>query len=953
MFHSSSIFESLAHSLPLSLLIKDASGERVFANEAYLKWRGATTSEIIGKRDEDLFPPEIAAKFAADDRRVMELGESLHSVEKTITPTGDTQWIERVKSPVLDDDGRVIGLVLLFWDVTEKIQTELSRDHEQHLLTTLLEKIPDSIYFKDLESRFLRISAAMATKFGMKSPDDAIGKTDADIFTGEHAHDAREDELQIMQTGVPIVDQVERETWPDKDDTWCMTTKLPLVDHNGNLMGTFGISRDVTELKQSQDALREALLVADSANRAKSDFLANMSHEIRTPMNAIIGMSQLLSQTRLDEEQREFVNLVSESADSLLRLLNDILDFSKIEARKLDLESIPFSLREVVGKAAQTLAMRAGEKQLELACRISPDVPDWFCGDPGRLRQILINLIGNAIKFTDVGEVVVDVTLPDGSDEGIDASTDPPAGRERSLAIRVRDTGIGIAPEHQASVLEAFTQADASTTRRFGGTGLGLSIAGQLIELMHGRLELESELGVGTTFYFTIQLPTASTRDHTKPADRLTSLAGLPVLVVDDNSTNRRILDEIFKAWQFRPTLAPSGQEAIDAQLLAASTGKGFRLVILDCMMPGMDGFEVARQIRERFDSETCKIIMLSSADRQGDLHRCRELGIARFLNKPVMQSELLDSVLQVLDVEPRLEHSSTDHTRTPCPTLRVLVAEDGIANQHVAVGMLKSLGHIPVVAADGQEAITKWSSDQFDVILMDMHMPVMDGLEATRRIRSSEASTEKHIPIIALTAAAMAQDTKACLDAGMDEYLAKPIHPNRLHEMLCRFAATIPADQLSIDVKLNEDATLPEDATLKEDALDSNSQRIDDASEAQPSQANMNLNSLEICDLVAASGRFPGGMAGLKRVATVFRKECGAIRQVLRDSLPGGNPRDVQRAAHTLKGSSLLFEAQKVHHLAMTIEQLAADCNLAQAAKLLPTLETAIDELLDVLPTE
>ncbi len=923
MFHSSSIFESLAHSLPLSLLIKDASGERVFANAAYLKWRGATTADIIGKRDADLFPPEIAAKFTADDRRVMELGESLHSVEQTPSPDGKMQWIERVKSPVLDEDGNVIGLVLLFWDVTEKIHTEISRDHEQHLLTTLLDKIPDSIYFKDLESRFLRISAAMATKFEMKSPEDAIGKTDADIFTGEHAHGARDDELKIMQTGVPIVDQVERETWPERDDSWCMTTKMPLLDHNGKLIGTFGISRDVTELKQSQDALREALIVADSANRAKSDFLANMSHEIRTPMNAIIGMSQLLSQTRLDPEQREFVNLVSESADSLLRLLNDILDFSKIEARKLDLESIPFSLREIVGKAAQTLAIRAGEKNLELACRISPDVPDWFCGDPGRLRQILINLIGNAIKFTDVGEVVVDVTLPESDD--VTSTSEAAVGRQRALSFRVRDTGIGIAPEHQASVLEAFIQADASTTRRFGGTGLGLSIAGQLIELMHGQLALESELGVGTTFFFTIELPLAKKQAQHEPAERLTSLAGLPVLVVDDNATNRRILDEIFKAWHFRPTLVESGQQAIESQSLAATSGSGFRLVVLDCMMPGMDGFEVARQIREHHDAQSCKIIMLSSADRQGDLNRCRELGIARFLNKPVLQSELLDCVLQVLDVEPRLEPTSSENELAPCPTLRVLVAEDGIANQHVAVGMLKSLGHVPVVAADGQEAIAKWQTGSFDVILMDMHMPVMDGLEATRQIRASEIHTGGHIPIIALTAAAMAQDAQACRESGMDEYLTKPIHPHRLHEMLLKFVTGIPSPKAEVEAVRTTD---------------------------DPDKTSPDEESLEVCDLVAAAGRMPGGMAGVKRLAIVFRKECESVLATLRHSLPDGAPREVQRAAHTLKGSSLLFDAQRVHHWAQQIEQLAAESNLTAAADMLPRLESAVEELLAALPS-
>ncbi len=935
MFQSSSIFESLADSLPLSLLIKDRSGERVFANKAYLKWRGATLDQIIGKRDEDLFPPEIAAKYAADDELVMKSGESLHSVEETVALDGSRQWIERIKSPVFDPDGRVIGLVLLFWDVTDKKRTEISRDLERHLLNMLLEKIPDSIYFKDRDSRFVRISAAMATKFGMPSTAVAIGQTDADIFTGEHARGARDDELRIMETGTSIVDKIERETWPDHEDTWCMTTKMPLRDHNGNLMGTFGISRDITELKHSQDALEKALLQADSANRAKGDFLANMSHEIRTPMNAIIGMSQLLSQTKLDPEQREFVNLVSESADSLLRLLNDILDFSKIEARRLDLESIPFSLRETVGKAAQTLGIRAAEKRLELAVRVAPEVNDWYRGDPGRLRQILINLIGNAIKFTDSGEVVVDVTLPD----EIPDATEQTDASECRLSFRVRDTGIGIAPEHQSRVLEAFTQADASTTRRYGGTGLGLSIAGQLIEMMHGELKLESEPGVGTTFYFTITLPIETGPRTAGAIERLTDLVDLPVLVVDDNSTNRRILGEIFKAWRLLPRMVESGAEAIAAYSSSIDDGRPYRLVILDCMMPEMDGFDVAQYIRRLSDESTTKLIMLTSADRYGDLGRCCELGVARLLTKPVLQSELLDSILQILEVEPNKESPTEQLQRTPCPPLRVLVAEDGIANQYVATGMLKSLGHTSVIVSDGKQAVAKWSEEPFDVILMDMHMPVMDGLDATRRIREQEHASgvapDKRITIIALTAAAMAQDVQACRNAGMDEYLAKPIHPQRLHEMLVKFAVPVARETPNAETAPSPVAA----ASTKSPERDGSDYDIDSEDEDK------------VCDLMVAASRIAGGMPGVKRLVAVFRDECDVLLKQLRASLPDGDAAEVQRAAHTLKGSAMLFEANKVFRLANQVERRAKASQLQSAAELLPELEAAVDELLEVLP--
>ncbi len=412
---SRATYESLVNTLPLCLLIKDKDGNRVFANRAYLEFRGKTLDELLGKRDEDLFPPEIAQQFTEDDQRVIQNGKAMHDVEETLDASGKPCWIERIKSPILDRDNEIIGLQLLFWDVTDRVTAEKELKHERDLLSNLLRHIPDCIYFKDRDSRFLRVSEAMAEKFGLESSSAVVGKTDSDIFTGEHAQAARDDEIRVMETREPLVDRIEKETWPGRDDTWCLSTKMPFLDDCGEVIGTFGISRDITELKKYQDELKDARDAADRANRAKSDFLANMSHEIRTPMNAIIGMSELLSQTNLNHEQRDYVQLVCDSADSLLRLLNDILDFSKIEARKLELESIPFSVRDLIEKTGRSLSMRAAEKSLELACRVAPDVPDRVIGDPGRLRQIMINLMGNAVKFTDEGEVVVE-RLPGGNE---------------------------------------------------------------------------------------------------------------------------------------------------------------------------------------------------------------------------------------------------------------------------------------------------------------------------------------------------------------------------------------------------------------------------------------------------------------------------------------------------------------------------------------------------------
>ncbi|TWU55421.1 hybrid sensor histidine kinase/response regulator [Rubripirellula reticaptiva] len=912
LVQSRSTYQALVNTLPLSLLIKDASGRRLFANRAYLQFRQTTLEETVGKVDADLFPADLAKTYRDDDLLVMASGKSVHNVEETSDLHGNRSWIERIKSPVFDPEGNVIGVQVLFWDVSDRVLAEQALQLEKDLLGTLLRHIPDSIYFKDQDSRFVRISEAMASKFGLANADVAVGLTDADIFTGLHAEQARVDELRIMETREPLVDRIERETWPDHEDTWCLSTKMPMIDIDNNVIGTFGISRDITELKASQDALKKALELADQANRAKSDFLANMSHEIRTPMNAIIGISELLSQTALNPEQADYNQLVRDSADSLLRLLNDILDFSKIEARKLELEAIPFSIRDLVEKTGRTLSLRAAEKGLELACRVASDLPDQLLGDPGRIRQILINLIGNAIKFTDEGEVLIEVCK--GNCE--DAITDLPDD-STPVCFRVQDTGIGIPQDKLSSVLDAFTQADTSTTRRFGGTGLGLAITKQLVELMHGQLQLESTVGKGTTFYFTAHLPKAPSAT-VNPVSRLKELTNLPVLVVDDNETNRRILKEIMTAWKLSPTLADSGASAIAEVNSARDRGKPFSMVILDCMMPGMDGFEVAHRIRQNHDAETTKLIILSSADRQEDVQRCGELGIARYLIKPVVQSELLDTVLQVMGIQ-KTDQKRPEEGQVVCPPLKVLVAEDGLANQHVAVGMLKAGGHLAVVANDGREAVSRWQAEPFDVILMDMHMPVMDGIEATLQIRAVEEQTGNHIPIIAVTAAAMKEDADACLKSGMDAHLAKPIHPRRLQEMLAKFAPEHPIRSSGAADESADDDTTPS-SSLSSSSGSRSTARWDAISESVDGSI----------DLRASATRVPGGLQGVRRLAEVFIPECESILQTLADEIPDGDVTIIRRAAHTLKGSSNLFFASRVSELAGQLEDLANTTTIA-----------------------
>ncbi len=925
--HARSTYESLVNTLPLSVLIKDVNGRRLFANQTYLTTHGLKLEDVIGKTDADLFPNEIATAYARDDKAVMSDGKTLRNVEESVGTDGQPRWIERIKSPIFDAENKVIGIQLVFWDVTDQHLAERELEHERHLLNALLSNIPDSIYFKDVDSRFIRISEAMAHKFEFEGEHDVVGKTDADIFTTAHAEAARKDELEIIQTGEPVVDLVELETWPDKEDTWCISTKMPLCNSSGTIIGTFGISRDITALKRYEDELREARDAANAANKAKSDFLANMSHEIRTPMNAIIGMSELLAQTELNLKQHDYVKLVRDSAESLLNLLNEILDFSKIESRKLQLETIPFSIRDLIEKSGQTLAIKAAEKHLELACRVAPELADRWLGDPGRLRQVLINLIGNAIKFTDDGEVVVDVSLGEMNENS-------PAG-STPLRFSIRDTGIGIPKEKHAAVLDPFTQADTSTTRRFGGTGLGLAISRQLVDLMHGELQLDSAPGMGTEFFFTAYFPIAKEQVVDAQQD-LQTLQGTDVLLVDDNQTNLQILNEIFTAWKLTPQTAKSGLDALQKIKAASDEGRPFRLAVLDCMMPEMDGFQLAEKIREHRSADELKLIILSSATSNDDTDRCRDWQISRYMTKPVVQSELLDTVLHVMQLREEIPKQSQQEL-PECAQLRVLVAEDGLANQQVAIGMLAAAGHVSVVASDGRQATARWKSEPFDLILMDMHMPIMDGLEATEAIRNHERTTGEHIPIIALTAAAMKEDAEACKAAGMDGYLTKPIHHHELQSMMARFAP-----KRSVLEEMDDDLVVHESSPLLEDALAETSSDF--------SGLEVLAESTGVIDLGAAASRVPGGLRGVRRLAEVFIPECQDLIKTLGQSIPDQDVAITQRAAHTLKGASNLFSATPVVNAAQALEAAAQSGEMGNAGELLKTLETQVDKMLGEL---
>jgi two-component system sensor histidine kinase/response regulator len=884
-------YRRLVEQSPDAILVH-RRGTIVFANSACSELLGASSVEgIIGKQYLDFVHP---ADREAVKQRIQKFSHDPEVVRRNETKflraDGGEIYSEVMARSVLYRGDPAIQV--MFRDISRRKQVEAALENQKAFLNSLIENCPVAIVAMDSQFCVQMCNPAFEKLF-MYRQSEIFGHPLRDLIMNSQTANDFTPELEKQ------IHRVTRRARSDGSLVDVEVLAVPLFI-GGNVTGRLALIQDVTERKRTEEAIQRAKEAAEAASRAKSEFLANMSHEIRTPMNGIMGMTELVLDTELDPEQRNYLNLAKASADSLLSLLNDILDYSKIEAGKLEFDAIGFNLGDCLGDTMKTLSLRAHEKGVEIAFEIEPDVPDGLIGDPGRLRQIIINLVGNAIKFTEQGEVVLRVANESRTADAI------------QLQFTVADTGIGIPLERQAAIFEAFSQADGSMTRKYGGTGLGLTISSRLVELMGGRIWVESELDKGSQFHFTACYGLQKSPIRTVLPRRLETLRDMRVLVVDDNATNRHILLRMLENWHANPIAVDSAAKAIVALQECQGTGKAFPLILLDAQMPEMDGFALAEAVKRNPDWRATSVMMLSSAGQRGDAMRCRELGVAAYLTKPVQQTELLDAILAALGIRGKKEAAPqlvTRHSLRESRTrMQILLVEDNAVNQLVAIRLLEKYGHSVTVASDGRKALAAWEQQPFDVVLMDIQMPEMNGWEATQAIREKEKETGQHIPIVAMTAHAMKGDEERCIAGGMDSYVAKPI---RMQELLAVL------DEIGDRKGSNVAAESPS----KRPATD-------------------------VLDLTAALERLDGDRALFEELAQVFKTECPKILSGMRRAVSDRDATTLEHQAHALKGSSANLGASAVSQTAFEIEKVARSTDMERASELLKLLQGEVDRL-------
>lgn len=894
-------YERISETMGEGLYVQDGEGRCTYMNSEAEKMLGWTREEFIGRPVHDtihtvtaqgqplpaancpiLLAVQASGEWQGDDQVFVRRDGAIFPVEVT--------------SRVIMRDGVSYGSVVAFSDISERKNNELIVRMAQERLNLAVEGSGLALWDWDIAADRVYLSDRWSLMMG--GEQQAVVIDSATLFGLVHA-----DERSMLESSLVAVLKGQAEFYSvefrvcrhDGKWIWIHTHgKVVERDAAGRVTRMTGTNADITERRQAGEALRLAKEAAEAASRAKGEFLANMSHEIRTPMNGIIGMTELALDTELNQEQREYLRLVQSSADALLTILNDILDFSKIESGKLDIETIEFSLEQMLRETMKSLAVRAHQKRLELLLHVASDAPDRLLGDPGRLRQVIVNLVGNAIKFTSSGEIEV----------GVLCMPDAPQGCAR-LQFSVRDTGIGIPRDKFQTIFESFSQADASTTRRYGGTGLGLTISSQLVQLMGGQIGLDSIVGRGSLFHFTLDMPMLS-GSPLADYQHTGRIAGMSVLIADDNATNRRLLQEMLHNWKMLPTVAANGQEALAELERANAAGQPYALALLDLQMPDMDGFELIERIRQHPEYLVKTLMMLTSEGQRGHAARCRELGVAAYLMKPVAQSELLDAIMTALGVSEKILPLTTRHSlKEMRRRLNLLLAEDNAVNQTLATRLLEKLGHTVTVANNGLEAVQHWRNGGFDAILMDVDMPEMNGYEATRCIREQELGSGAHIRIVAMTAHAMQGAREECLSHGMDGYLTKPIDTEALWHELDSLVQRVVGDDVAKPVR-----QLVADFGQARQIMDDNRELFEE-------------------------------------IVTLFLADAPPHMQHIRQGLAQNDAAVMRHSAHTLKGMAGIFAAERTLKAAERVEQIAGQAECVDAVA---QLEAALSELLDTI---
>jgi len=920
LFIEKNLLRTLIDNLPDRIYVKDIQGRKTLSNNADMLASGAKSMrEIIGKTDFDMYSIDLARRFWADDHYVLNTQTPvLNHEEFGLDKDGNTVWVMTSKIPVKDKHGNVVGLAGIGRDVTKQKNIEMEIKRQKELYETLISNSPIAIVVLDNKEKISTCNPAFETLFGYKSSEVLGVQLDTLIATAETSSEAVMFTRQVMHEPVHAFSKRCR-----KDGSLVDVEIFGApVFVDGKKVGTLAIYHDISEIVRAQQE-------AEQANRSKSEFLANMSHEIRTPMNGVIGMLELTLDTSLTNEQQDYLQTSLKSAEALLTLLNDILDFSKIEAGKLELEFIDFNLRNMVEDVGYTLAKRAQDKGLELICLVHPDIAHVLHGDAGRLRQILTNLVGNAIKFTHQGEIVIRA-------EAIEETSD-----HAKIHFSVQDTGIGIPHERQAAIFDRFTQADGSTTRNYGGTGLGLTISKQLIEAMNGTIGVESKPGSGSNFWFDVTLQVVSSEPLIENYVHLnaTDLRTINILGVDDNQTNRLVLSKMVEGFGCHIETAASGARGLEMLHSAARAGKPYHVVLLDMQMPGMDGEQTARAIKSDPLVKDVKIVILTSMGKRGDASRLKALGCSAYLLKPVKQQMLYEALLEILNAQGEGEAGLiTRHiiAEKHMSGKRILLAEDNPINQKLAVAFLQKAGYSVDVVDNGQQAFEKTVSGGYNAVLMDVQMPDVDGYEATHQIRNWEKTNHQHIPIIAMTAHAMKGDREKCIEGGMDDYVTKPIESRILYNVLDRWLE-IALDQKP-QAKISEEQNFSldlDDGLFGEESVPASQPTEEPASTPQtltPPEIPVDLNS--------ALAHFDGDREFMLELCKDFRDHLPARVAEIKTAFNEKDLNRLHRYVHTLKGVSLNFDATFLAELAAQLEQLCKRENITNASPMIDQIE-------------